>query len=103
MTPPTRQLAATLELPPDLAGAIADELVKRLEASGVLAAAALPDPWLDVDQAATYLACKPQRIYNLVSEGRLRRAREGSRALFRRSWLDELVDVDQDLDQPRAA
>ena len=54
----------------------------------------LPEAWLDVDQAAAYLACSPKRIYDLVSQRRLRRAREGRRLLFQREWLDAVVEVD---------
>jgi excisionase family DNA binding protein len=50
-----------------------------------------PEPWLTVADAAGYLRCQPQRIYNLVSQGRLQHAKDGSRVLFRRSWLDEWV------------
>jgi excisionase family DNA binding protein len=50
-----------------------------------------PDTWLSRDQAAEYLACDPQRISDLVHEGRLRPARDGRRVLFRREWLDEYV------------
>ena len=45
-------------------------------------------PWLDVDEAAEHLRCRPQRIYDLVSAGRLRVAKDGTRSLFRREWLD---------------
>lgn len=48
-------------------------------------------PWLDVQAAAEHLACTPRRIYNLVSEGRLRGARDGRRLLFRVEWLDAVV------------
>lgn len=51
-----------------------------------------PDPWMTVADAAAYLACRKQRIYNLVSQGRLRHMKDGSRTLFRRQWLDELAE-----------
>jgi len=47
-----------------------------------------PEPWLDVDAAAVYLACRPHRVYDIVAEGRLRCAKDGRRSLFRREWLD---------------
>ena len=47
--------------------------------------------WVDVQAAAEYLACSPKRIYNLVTDGRLRAARDGRRLLFRVEWLDEVV------------
>jgi excisionase family DNA binding protein len=52
-----------------------------------------PEPWLNVDQAADYLACARQRIYNLVSQRRLRHAKDGSRVLFRRQWLDDYLEA----------
>jgi excisionase family DNA binding protein len=52
-----------------------------------------PEPWLTVQQAADHLACRPQRIYNLVSQRRLRHAKDGSRVLFRRQWLDEYLEA----------
>jgi len=60
---------------------VADLLAERLPAQG-------PAPWLDVDEAAAYLACKPHRVYDLVAEGRVRCAKDGRRSLFRREWLD---------------
>lgn len=50
------------------------------------------EPWLTVDQAATYLACGKQRVYNLVSQRRVRYVKDGSRVLFRRQWLDDILD-----------
>jgi excisionase family DNA binding protein len=50
--------------------------------------------WLDVDSAAAHLSCGRKRIYDLVSEGRLRCAKEGRRSLFRREWLDAVIELD---------
>lgn len=47
--------------------------------------------WFNVAQAADYLACKPQRIYDLVSQGKLKSAKDGRRVLFRREWLDQAL------------
>jgi excisionase family DNA binding protein len=56
------------------------------------------DAWLDAEAAARYLGygndCARrgrQRIYDLVSQRRLRFAKDGSRLLFRREWLDEYI------------
>ena len=43
-------------------------------------------------EAAEHLACKPQRIYDLVSQERLPFRRDGRRVLFRRSDLDEYLE-----------
>jgi len=75
-----------LEVPEALVEAVAqrvaDLLVERLPAQRG------PEPWLDVDAAADYLACRPHRVYDIVAEGRLRCAKDGRRSLFRREWLD---------------
>jgi len=41
--------------------------------------------FLSVAEAAELLRCKPQRIYDLVSDGRLERFKDGSRVLVRRA------------------
>jgi excisionase family DNA binding protein len=47
------------------------------------------DRWIGVREAAAHLGCKPQRIYDLVNQGRIPHAREGSRLLFRQRELDQ--------------
>jgi excisionase family DNA binding protein len=74
------------ELVEALAGRVADLLAERLPHR--------PEPWLDVDGAADYLACKPHRVYDLKAEGRLRFAKDGTRLLFRREWLDACLEED---------
>jgi excisionase family DNA binding protein len=46
---------------------------------------------LSVTEAAEMLRCKPQRVYDLRSAGRLPRTTEGGRAVVRRSDLERLV------------
>jgi excisionase family DNA binding protein len=76
-----------LSVPPEVVQTIADKVAE------CLAEQLQPgDPWLDVDEAAEYLRCKPQRIYDLVSLGELRPAKDGRRSLFKRAWLDEVLD-----------
>ncbi len=48
-------------------------------------------PWLTVDEAADRLRCKPQRIYDLVHDGRLQPGRDGRRLLFHRDHLDNYL------------
>jgi excisionase family DNA binding protein len=48
--------------------------------------------WLTIDEAATYIGAKPQRIYDLRSSGRLSRTGDGSRGLVDRNELDRLVE-----------
>ena len=45
------------------------------------------DGYLDVDGAASFLACPKSRVYALVSAGRLPVHRDGSRLLFDRQEL----------------
>jgi excisionase family DNA binding protein len=48
-------------------------------------------PYLTVREAATYLRCEPQRIYNLLSEGRLTRVKDGGRTLVARAEVDRYL------------
>jgi excisionase family DNA binding protein len=49
----------------------------------------LEDPWLSSASAAAYLDVKRQRIFDLVSQGRLpRHGEKGTGLRFRRSELD---------------
>jgi excisionase family DNA binding protein len=69
------------------------ELVARRAAELVreelAVAASLPaSPFLDVAEAAVYIRAKPQRIYDLLSQGRLTRRKDGSRVLVERVELD---------------
>ena len=86
------QLAGPLAfaLPPALIDAIADAVADRLagQASGSRSTAS---PYLDVDEAAVYLRCGKQRIYDLVHDGKLKPRRDGRRLLFHRDVLDGYV------------
>ncbi len=71
---------------------IADRLVERLEEGGVRPSMTDRTPdLLSVAEAASVLRCKPQRVYDLRSSGRLPRTTEGGRAVVRRSDLERLV------------
>jgi excisionase family DNA binding protein len=48
--------------------------------------------WMTVAEAAEYLRCSPQRIYDLRSARRLSRHGDGSRALVDRHELDRLAE-----------
>ncbi len=69
---------------------VADRVVHRLEARESRAQTEL----LSVPEAAEVLRCKPQRIYELRSAGRLPRTVEGGRAVVRRSDLEGLIAED---------
>lgn len=51
------------------------------------------DPLLTVEEAADYLRCKPPRIYDLTSQGKLRVHKDGARSLYRRSSLDAVLEA----------
>lgn len=67
-----------------VAGRVAELLADRLPAPAA-------SPWLNVEEAAERLRCKPKRIYDLVREDKLPVHREGTRLLFRCDELDEYV------------
>ncbi len=81
----------------NVAVALSDEDVQRIaERVASLAASSSPsDPWLSIEEAAEHLRAKPQRLYDLVSTGRLKPAKDGRRLLFRRSWLDAYLGESQ--------
>jgi excisionase family DNA binding protein len=86
----TRPAGSPGDLPewvPSSAEPLIEAVAKRV-AEKLAGRESVADPWLDVDEAADYLRCSRQRIYDLVSEGRLRVAKDGRRSLFRRAWLD---------------
>jgi excisionase family DNA binding protein len=49
-------------------------------------------PFLSVAEAADYLRCERQRIYDLVSDGRLARHKDGSRVLIARADLERHLE-----------
>ena len=65
----------------ELAPRIADELERRAA------------PFLTVDEAAEYLRCDRQRIYDLCSSNRLGRHKDGSRVLVSRLELEQYVNA----------
>lgn len=67
---------------------VAERIARRLEARD---AQSHYGELLSVPEAATVLRCKPQRVYDLRSTGRLPRTVEGGRAVVRRSDIDQLV------------
>lgn len=77
-----------LALPHEALEAIARRAAELvIEHGGVGEARELLTP----EEAAEYLRCSRQRIYELRSSGRLPKTSEGGRALVRRADLDGLV------------
>jgi excisionase family DNA binding protein len=71
--------------------AIVDRLAERVAEELAARMAPLSAPYLNVDQAAEYLACDKRRIYDLVEREAVVCYRDGKRLLFRRSDLDAYV------------
>lgn len=83
-----------LQLPPDAFEAIAQRAAELvLEQLEERAQGASLPAWLSVADAAAYIGCGKQRIYQLRSDGRLGAHKEGGRAVVLRAELDALVDV----------
>jgi excisionase family DNA binding protein len=78
----------------DLLERIIEEAAERASEK-VLARLAQPtnptSPYLSTAEAATYLCCKPQRVHDLLSSGKLQRFKDGSRTLVSRSELEAYV------------
>jgi excisionase family DNA binding protein len=82
----------SLGVPPELveliAGRVAELVAERLPDR--------PEPWLDADAAAEYLAAPRSRVYELVERGRLCPHRDGRRLLFRRADLDAALNAPEE-------
>jgi hypothetical protein len=81
----------------DLSDDVLEQLAQRVadileERAGGRKMVAMADRWLTVDQAATYIGSRPQRVYDLRSSGRLTRHGDGARALVDKHELDQLIE-----------
>jgi excisionase family DNA binding protein len=83
-------MSFTFQLPDDFV----EQLARRVAELSSYRDCGSTEPYLDVTQAASYLACNKDRIYDLKAMGRLRYAQDGRRLLFRREWLDEALEVE---------
>ena len=70
----------------ELADRLAPRLANRLGQSDDT------KPWFNAEDAARYLACSRERLYDLVQLRRLEPRRDGRRLLFRRTDLDAYLD-----------
>jgi excisionase family DNA binding protein len=71
---------------------LTDELVEQIAALVAERIGERKEPgYMDVKQAAAFLACKPDRIYDLVSARRIPHERDGGRLLFDRDELRKYV------------
>jgi excisionase family DNA binding protein len=81
-------LCFVFDLPPEALETIADRAARILEERSSSTAAAIERRYLNVPEAADYLRSSRQRVYDLLSSGRLRRYKDGSRVLVSRAELD---------------
>ena len=78
-----------IPFPDDLLDLLTKEVARRIaEQQPQQQAAPL---YLTVREAADLIRAKPQRIYDLVSAGRLTRHKDGARLLIARGELDEYL------------
>lgn len=90
--PMNNQVAVNFHLPDELI----DEIVRR-----IVAETQKPTGYLDVTGAAEYLGYTgdrtergKRRLYDLVSQRRVRFVKDGSRLLFKAQWLDDYLGVE---------
>jgi excisionase family DNA binding protein len=79
-----------LEFPDAILETLVDEIAGRV-AERLNGSPAGTAGWMNVEQAAGYLACPKSRIHDLVAQERLQYAKDGRRTLFRREWLDDVL------------
>jgi excisionase family DNA binding protein len=77
-----------VELPPDVVEALVEQVAAMVLERLAEHAPAARSEYLTVAEAAEVLRAKPQRVYDLLSAGRLTRYRDGSRVLIARVELD---------------
>jgi excisionase family DNA binding protein len=83
MSAPSQNVArASIDLVELIAERAAELVLERLEV-----AQAPESEFLTVSEAAEFLRCKPQRIYDLLSGRQLERFKDGSRVLVKRAEL----------------
>ena len=83
------ELAFTI--PPALVEAIAQRAAEILAERMSIVQSTGISPFMTVPEAAEFLRCSRQRVYNHFSARRLSRLKEGGRTLVARSELEELV------------
>ena len=73
--------------------ALGEYFVKAMKphVSELVAVIRASDPWLDTEQAATYMSATPRHVRDLARSGRLEHGRDGPGSRFKRSALDEYL------------
>lgn len=81
------RLVLSVALDDDQVATLAAALAEHLREDPPPARCAGASEYLTVPEAAALLRCKAQRVYDLLSQGRLRRYKDGSRVLVREDEL----------------
>lgn len=89
--PPRAELTITLELTSDQFDLLARRVAEIVVARTPAAPTAAPSPFLTVREASELLRASRQRIYDLLSDGRLTRHKDGSRVLIRRDEIERYL------------
>jgi excisionase family DNA binding protein len=77
-----------IELPPELLDSIIERVAELVIARLEGGKPGSRSDYLTVPEAADFLRCKPQRIYDLLSARRLTRYKDGGRVLVSRAELE---------------
>lgn len=84
--------AVSIDVPAELVDAIAERAAELVLERLRVKAVASESRYLTVDEAASLYRCKPQRIYDLISSGRLPKKNDGSRVLLERAELERRLE-----------
>ena len=71
-----------------------EQLAQIAERAAALVSAVTPaaSPWLNVADAADWLRCGKDRIYDLIALGKLHPRRDGRRVLLHRDDIDAYIE-----------
>jgi excisionase family DNA binding protein len=71
-----------------------EQLAEIAERAAALVSSSAPaaSPWLNVAEAAERLRCSKDRIYDLITLGKLHPRRDGRRVLLHRDDLDAYIE-----------
>lgn len=82
------KLSIALEMPPELVEIVAQRAAQIVASRDVNTAS----PWLSVAEAADWLRCHKDRIYDLIASRKLSPRRDGRRVLLHRDDLDAYLE-----------
>lgn len=91
----------TITLPPEVLEQLVEQVTAKVVDRLTTAQDTPPPKLMTVKQAAAYVGAKPQRIYDLLSQRKLARYKEGGRTLVSREELEAHVRLDAATLTPR--